>query len=280
MSPLYSPNTAAVIRALASSLGLSVSPFSSNIRDQTRRVGGVSAAEAFAYYIRNMEELSGDKRLTEFMDFYAKNWNRSCSQWSQDIFVMFITGLKREGAFLEIGGADGFTHSNTYYLEKILGWQGTLVEPDPSQFHVLSRARKGSNLIRAAIVAGNTSRKYRLRTLGQLSAIEGYEGKDTHHGARLSTRATTPVKAISISELLLETKYDYLSLDIEGAELTILRAIDWESVNRPRVITVEHNFRHHDRELLAELLMEQGYVEHFEKYDWLRRGDIWASLPD
>ena len=30
------------------------------------------------------------------------------------------------GVFLEIGANDGFSQSNTYYLERVLGWRGVL----------------------------------------------------------------------------------------------------------------------------------------------------------
>ena len=34
----------------------------------------------------------------------------------------------RGGFFIEVGANDGYSMSNTYYLEKILGWQGVLIE--------------------------------------------------------------------------------------------------------------------------------------------------------
>ena len=35
------------------------------------------------------------------------------------------------GFFVEAGGHDGYTQSNTYYLERARGWRGVLVEPMP-----------------------------------------------------------------------------------------------------------------------------------------------------
>lgn len=34
----------------------------------------------------------------------------------------------QNGFFIEVGGNDGYKQSNTYYLEKFLGWRGILVE--------------------------------------------------------------------------------------------------------------------------------------------------------
>ncbi len=33
----------------------------------------------------------------------------------------------RDGIFVELGANDGFTQSNTYHLEKFLGWRGLLI---------------------------------------------------------------------------------------------------------------------------------------------------------
>ena len=35
------------------------------------------------------------------------------------------------GFFVEAGAHDGFTQSNTYWLERFRGWRGLLVEPMP-----------------------------------------------------------------------------------------------------------------------------------------------------
>ena len=40
--------------------------------------------------------------------------------------------LPRMGTFLEVGGNDGYSQSNTYYLEKHRAWHGILIEPLPS----------------------------------------------------------------------------------------------------------------------------------------------------
>ena len=37
----------------------------------------------------------------------------------------------RTGTFLEFGARDGVEHSNTFTLEKVLGWRGILIEASP-----------------------------------------------------------------------------------------------------------------------------------------------------
>ena len=47
---------------------------------------------------------------------------------------MQIFGRSRKGFFIEAGAYDGADISNTFYFEKVLGWTGILVEPNPDAF--------------------------------------------------------------------------------------------------------------------------------------------------
>ena len=184
---------------------------SADMATQTRLIGRGGAAEVFAHYIINVDKLSSDHKRAEFIRFYASNWNLSASQWSQDMFVMYAVGSKRGGLFLEIGGADGFTHSNTYALEHHLGWSGTLVEPDPGQFKVLQHARKNNALINAAISPRGTDERCRLRRVGQFSSLVGHEGDDMHAKRRTESQAFATVQGINLTELLSAKTFDYFS---------------------------------------------------------------------
>ena len=73
---------------------------------------------------------------------------------------------------------------------------------------------------------------------------------------------------------------DYFSLDVEGAEVIILESLKWHEVNRPGIITVEHNFRVDDIDRLKNLLIPLGYIEMFAEESWLRRGDLWFVHRD
>lgn len=248
--------------------------------ERANSIGSRGAAEAFAHYIGNQAQFADDTELNNFMLFYSKNFSASSSQWSQDVFVLYACNSKKNGLFLEIGGADGFTHSNTYSLEKQYGWRGTLIEPDPYQFELLSISRPENTLINAAISPNDQEEKLRLRLVGQLSALEGYEGKDVHQATRLKHKSFAKVNAISITRVLSEKKYDYFSLDVEGAELSILKSIKWDAIIKPSILTIEHNDRKEDKRDILNILKTHGYAERLASHHWLRRGDIWATLNE
>ncbi len=55
------------------------------------------------------------------------------------------------GFFVEAGGHDGYTQSNTYYLERLRGWRGILVEPMPEMAAQARRNRPGSRVFQCAL---------------------------------------------------------------------------------------------------------------------------------
>ena len=61
---------------------------------------------------------------------------RSQSKEDQYAFKTFFQG-KPKGVFLEMGALDGHQFSNTYALEKDVGWRGVLIEPEPGLFLTL-----------------------------------------------------------------------------------------------------------------------------------------------
>ena len=68
-----------------------------NIPFTTKAIGASGAAEVFSHYIANHGQLASDAEIVSFMDFYCDNWSLSSSQWSQDVFVMYVTNMMRGG---------------------------------------------------------------------------------------------------------------------------------------------------------------------------------------
>jgi hypothetical protein len=54
------------------------------------------------------------------MTYYSQAW--------QDEFVINLLNFKKNGHFIDIGSTDGMNQSNSYFLEKEMGWKGTCVE--------------------------------------------------------------------------------------------------------------------------------------------------------
>src|SRR5262249_43957579 len=64
-----------------------------------------------------------------FLGCAVKYRHLSHSQLMQDIFALSVCDENHKGYFVEFGGGDGITYSNTYMLETAFGWTGIVAEP-------------------------------------------------------------------------------------------------------------------------------------------------------
>lgn len=82
-------------------------------------------------------------------------------------------------------------------------------------------------------------------------------------GDSIGSARTYSVDTVSLVDLLREANapkcIDYLSIDTEGSELAILNSFDFQAYVF-KVITVEHNFRDDEIEIV-DLLTRNGYIQ-------------------
>jgi len=139
--------------------------------------------------------------------------------------------LSREGGtFLEAGAHDGYTQSNTYYLERFRGWSGILVEPIPELRERCAKRRPGSRVVGAAVVGPESSGGEVTLHFGDLMSAVGNAG----HAAQGLSVVGRPAYEVSVpaktlTEILDETStraVDLMVLDLEGHELDALRGLD------------------------------------------------------
>ncbi|NII81335.1 MULTISPECIES: FkbM family methyltransferase [unclassified Pedobacter] len=163
---------------------------------------------------------------------------------------------KSGGVYLDIGANDGITYSNTYFFEKELKWVGICIEPIPSVFSKLQQSRKSINI--NGCVADFEGDGIFYEVTGYAEMLSGLKSKyDSRHLKRIedelkshggSIKETT-VNCYDLNKLLKKyniDKIDYCSIDIEGGELDVLKAIDFDNIHF-RSVSVENNY--HDERI-------------------------------
>jgi|694.fasta_scaffold39783_7 FkbM family methyltransferase len=196
--------------------------------------------------------------------------SRSRSQLGQDLWVLEKLNWKQGGFFVEFGATDGVLLSNTWLLEKSFQWQGICAEPNPKFFEQLRRNRTCH--LSSACVHRASGEKMRFVLADVYGGLADYAKDDEHFAKRVAYEENgevMEVETISLMDLLDQynapRKIDYLSIDTEGSEFTILEGIDWERY-RFSCITVEHNFAA-QRQQISTLLLANGYVQHEAQWD-------------
>ena len=154
---------------------------------------------------------------------------------------------ERPGIFVEAGAHDGYLQSNTYYLERMKGWKGVLVEPIPELYARCVKERLGSRVFNCALVSEDYSDATVDMEFGDLYSVVSGSGRvgpaaaDEHIAASGAARYVVRVPARTLSSVLDEAgvdAIDFLSLDVEGYELEVLKGLDLER-HRPRYMLIE-----------------------------------------
>jgi FkbM family methyltransferase len=191
-----------------------------------------------------------------------------------DVKLDAIIG-KRGGFFIEAGAHDGYTQSNTYWLERFRDWHGLLVEPMPEMAAEARLSRPDATVLQCALVAADDPRRQvRMRFGDLMSMVEGakeesWPGLGTILGWRDPYEIDVDARSLSsILDQIGVGEVDLLSLDTEGFEAQVLRGVDLER-HAPRYLLVEVHDRERDRPPVDRVL-----GRHYREHSWLSPVDL------
>jgi FkbM family methyltransferase len=153
------------------------------------------------------------------------------------------------GSFIEAGGNDGLTQSNTYWFERFRGWRGLLVEALPHQAQLCRANRPLAEVVNAALVADDSIKSIRMKAANLMAYIPGTRSAadEAQHlqwaidTQRLDTVPEIEVPTVTLAKLLKQRSgkpVDFFSLDVEGYEIPVLQGMN-PDCHRPRFILVE-----------------------------------------
>ena len=176
---------------------------------------------------------------------------RYFSQHGQDLFVdNFIFRGRRDGFFVDVGAYDGVTYSNTCFLERELGWRGICFEANPRAHAKLAAARK-CTAVNTGVGAEERSLKFLSLPLeGEMGSgfVDFFppEQQRDEWVAEMCRRGgvLNEVKILDFNHALQAhacERIDYLSIDTEGADFEVLKALDLARF-RVEVVDIENNF--------------------------------------
>jgi len=185
------------------------------------------------------------------------------SQAGQDAFLdERVFKGKRDGTFIEIGGYDGISGSNCLFFEMMRGWSGILIEPSPKFFAKASAIRKTTCLqVALADEEGEAEFLEVQEGFSQMSGLTSsydeslrskVEADPRHKGELIKVKTRTLESILDDAGL---TNIDYVSLDVEGGEMSVLSSFPFEKYEI-RAWTIENNTS--DTEV-PQLMISKGY---------------------
>lgn len=156
------------------------------------------------------------------------------SQLRQSKLVDNLLSGRRNGFFIECGANDGETISNSLFFELQRNWTGLLIEANSKYHQTLLDKNRHAYVMNACL--GTTQRPATV-SFRQQEGLSRIISETRSSGANAVSVNCFPLSAITSA--LGISHVDYLSLDVEGPEVDILRTIDWTRL-RIDVITVEY----------------------------------------
>jgi FkbM family methyltransferase len=146
------------------------------------------------------------------------------------------------GFYVEVGANDGRSFSNTYVLEKTRNWSGILVEPILHKHFESQRYRDASRnrFVYGACVDFNYSDPMVKLYYSNLMSTSDLEHGQlwAEAGSKFLNNGESVLPfwspAIVLNQVIKEagvSKIDFLSIDVEGAELSVLKGIDFEEID-------------------------------------------------
>lgn len=177
------------------------------------------------------------------------------SQYGQDEYIIQRLKNKRYGFFVDLGAALPIELSNTYYIERELNWNGILIEAGAHFIENLQQQRT-STVVHALIFnKPDIEVSYMIDNgVGLGNHIKGFGV--AHAIVSFGIKARTTTLQTVLDENNAPNIIDYLSLDIEGAELQALQSVDLNKYQF-RIMTIEENGQ---QSSILQFLEPYGYV--------------------
>ena len=164
----------------------------------------------------------------------------SYSQFEEDLFLDRLTGGKKTGFYVDIGAFDPVRFNNTLRFYR-RGWRGINIEPDQHQWDKFISQRPDD--INLNVGAGNSSGKlmyYAMDPTTMSTFSEIQVKKYIREGFYPVSKRKVPVMRLSeiLSRYALHRTIDFVSIDVEGLEIDVLKGNDWKKF-RPHVLCTE-----------------------------------------
>ena len=197
----------------------------------------------------------------------AESWQYSV--FAEEIIIRDFFQDRRNGFFVDVGAAWPVYGSNTYYLEKHLGWTGIGIDALSDFAPAWAEKRPRSKFLVYLVTdkAGGEGRFFKSAGLG-ISSTDRKHASGGMFGVEVEPEEISVPKT-TLNDILDSqgiTKVDLVSMDIEGHELPALRGFDIDRF-QPELLVIEGG-----RPAVRKYFERHGY-EQIDRYLELDRGN-------
>jgi FkbM family methyltransferase len=164
----------------------------------------------------------------------------SYAQRFEDLYLMRCFSERSDGFYIDVGSGHP-VYDNASLLFYLKGWQGITVEPNPSLARLTRAVRPRDRHIEALVGAASGEATFYLvnEYHGLSTMIESHARSALSQFGKTSEAISVPVTTLrELCEQHAPTAFEFLKVDVEGAEQDVLLNGDWQRF-RPRIVVVE-----------------------------------------
>ena len=216
------------------------------------------------------------KNLVNLRDRFSDPYAIKCySQEGEDMILRRIFEGQENGFYIDVGAHHPRRFSNTYYFYK-QGWRGINIEPNPDALKAFNVDRPRDINLQLGVSDTTSILKYYSFDEPALNTFDESVVK--------SRLADTPYKVIKTNDvgverldkilkehLSVEQPIDFLSVDVEGFDLAVLRSNNWH-LFRPKCVLAAALNMTLDEAMKGDLvlfMLAQDYVLFARTYNTL-----------
>lgn len=204
--------------------------------------------------------------VTTRLNFGLPYTLRSYSQEGEDIVLRKVFDGQLNGFYVDIGAHHPFRYSNTQYFYE-QGWRGINIDATPGSLLPFSRVRHRDINIEAVVGNQEGEATYYLFEDPALNTLVAERAQEVQESgqSKLVKQVRLPVSRLDMildRHLPSAVKVDFMTIDVEGAELGVLQSNNWKKYS-PTIIIVEAlsdlSLREVLRSDVVQYLQEHGY---------------------
>jgi FkbM family methyltransferase len=163
----------------------------------------------------------------------------SFSQSGEDMMLQTIFHDVEKGIFIDVGANNPFIQSNTNYFYR-KGWRGINIDALPNSMKLFNKYRKKDTNLEIAISDKEEEINYYRYSSSFYNSFVKADDNAENTGPELLE--IIKIKTHKLSDIL--DKYDigtihFMSIDVEGLEMNVLRSNNWNKY-RPKIVIVEY----------------------------------------
>jgi len=174
-------------------------------------------------------------------DNFFKFSKKSYSQFGEDLVLSTYINPSKKGFYVDVGAYHPFKFSNTYFYYK-KGWNGINIDAKPGSMEAFKKNRRRDINLEMGISNNKEELDFYIYKEPAYNTFsKDLAGLRTSQGLKYFKKET--IKTNSLENILdqylpKDTKIDFISIDAEGLDLSVLKSNNWEKY-QPDYILVE-----------------------------------------